>query len=121
MRIQIREKDGVCLTLLFPTAVVTGLLSSRLAAKLIIKVLDQKLPARTEALPETPVDAERTGAGGEERNDFLQSAAARVQSALQPQTIRKIQKELAKTLRKNRHLTLVEVESADGDYVKIVL
>ena len=86
MRIQIREKDGVHFTLLFPTAVVTGLLGSRLAAKLIIKALEQKLPVPVDALP-----------------------------------IRRIQKELKKCIRQNRRLTLVEVESSDGDYVKIVL
>lgn len=93
MRIQIREKDGVHFTLLFPTAVVTGLLGSRLAAKLIIKALEQN---RKEAVMQ-------------------------IQSALTPQTIRRIQKELKKCIRQNRRLTLVEVESSDGDYVKIVL
>lgn len=93
MRIQIREKDGVHFTLLFPTAVVTGLLSSRLAAKLIIKALEQN---RTKAVMQ-------------------------IQSALTPQTVRRIQKELKKCIRQNRHLTLVEVESSDGDYVKVVL
>lgn len=120
MRIQIREKDGVHLTLLFPTAVVTGLLGSRLAAKLVSKALGQISSADADPLPELPGDEPPEKQVGS-RDAFRKQAALQVQSALQPQTIRKIQKELKKCLRKNRHLTLVEVESADGDYVKIVL
>lgn len=89
MRIQIREKDGVHFTLLFPTAIVTGLIGSRFAAKLLIKLA--------------------------EKNNFAYDGA------LPPQTIYRIQKELKKCLRQNRHLTLVEAESADGDSVKIIL
>lgn len=102
MKIQIREKDGVHFTLLFPTAVIAGLLGSRMTAKLIAKALQTKIPA---------------GGQGAQMTD----AVMQVQSALQPQTIHRIQKELKDCIRRNRRLTLVEVESADGDYVKIVL
>lgn len=118
MRIQIREKDGVHLTLLFPTAVVAGILGSRLAAKLISKAVGKMPPA--DALPEMTGE-EVSGKQDGVRDAFRRHAVMQVQSALQPQTIRKIQKELKKCLWKNRRLTLVEVESADGDYVKIVL
>lgn len=120
MRIQIREKDGVHLTLLFPTAVVAGLLGSRLAAKLISKAVGKMSSAGAEALPEMTGE-EVSGKQDGVRDAFRRHAVMQVQSALQPQTIRKIQKELKKCLWRNRRLTLVEVESADGDYVKIVL
>lgn len=120
MRIQIREKDGVHFTLLFPTAVVTGLLGSRLVAKLVIKALEQKSTVSAGALPETAGD-ETPGEGGESRDDFRKKAVMQIQRALSPQTVRRIQKELKRCIRQNRHLTLVEVESSDGDYVKIVL
>lgn len=90
MRIQIRERDGVHLTLLFPTGVAASLLSSRLAGKLIQKALEEKCPKEVGAV-------------------FSESV------------IRKAQKELKKSLKDSRHLTLVEVESAGGDYVKVIL
>lgn len=105
MKIQIREKDGMHFTLLFPTALIVRLLCSRMAARLITKALQAKFSVDEQG----------------DRDALEDRAKLPVESVLQPQIIQRFREELKDCIQKNRNLTLVEVESADGDYVKIVL
>lgn len=92
MKIQIREKGGVHMTIPIPTAPAASLVSSRIVTKIIMKVLEEE-----NVFPAGWTRAETEAA------------------------IKKAQKGLQKCLKQYRGLTLVEVEEADGDYIKVVL
>lgn len=94
MKIQIREKGGVHMTIPIPTAPAASLVSSRIVTKIIMKVLE------------------------EEKENVFPAGWTRAETEA---AIKKAQKGLQKCLKQYRGLTLVEVEEADGDYIKVVL
>lgn len=100
MKIQIREKDGFHMTLLFPTSLIGTIIGSRIAARLILKGIQFS---------------------GQTAYETSEGQHLELREIVTEDMIRKAQKGLKKCLFGYRHLTLVEVESPEGDFVKIVL
>ena len=105
MKIQIHEKDGLYLTLLFPTTLIGLIAGSRVAGKIIYKSL-QGIPLKNHA---------------KISDETSEEIYLKLGDILTEGVLRKAQKELKKLLKKYKHLTLVDVQSADGDTFKIIL
>lgn len=122
MKIIVQEKDGVCLTIPFPTALAAAVVGSRLITKLIKKGMAANVGAgRGTNRLDVGDSAEPAASVNGQLVDVQNLASGNWLADLPEASIRKFQKALKESLLQNRGLTLVEVESADGDYVKIVL
>lgn len=111
MKIQIRENGGAHMTFYFPTTAVAILAGSRTTVRVcakVTKVLRRKLGKRNRHVTES-------------HEESWKSIMDVPTEPPDEKALREAGKKLRKCLRQYRNLTLVEVESADGDYVKIVL
>ena len=103
-KIQITQKNKRTFMLL-PTSLVGWLAGSRFLRKLLYRKLCG-LPLHS--LQKTTEEKEKV-------------PRLKPEDILTEEAIRKLQKEFQGVLRKHRHLTLVDMKSADGDSVKISL
>lgn len=104
MTVQVYEKNGRYLPLHLPIGIIRTELGSRLLARLILRAVQQK--------PQP---------GGEEKESAVSEKGGSWPRWLDERALCQLLRALGCCLKQYRGLTLAEAESADGDFVRIIL
>ena len=119
MKVQVKQKDGIGLTIYLPSPLIGFIVGSPFVRNIILKAL-QDYSQETPALPEHNMNNHSLNSSEHNLKDYDRKHPD-WNRILTPEVLEKAQKKIKHLLKEYKHLQLVDIESADGHQVKIIL